>query len=110
MATQEEIKSVVSMIRKTPSEADPDEHTGGNVPKIVVGQQFALRLGFFAHHCKKIQRTNCNHTVTIGTTVNITRIGRFYDNLGTHTISDLPNAPDKFDNKNSRGMLEDIEA
>ena len=64
---------------------DPDEQVGGNVSRIVVGQQFALRLGFFAHYCKYIQRTDRTHTVVIVSTVNITRIGRFYDNLGIHT-------------------------
>ena len=50
MATQEEIKSMVSTIWKTPSDVDPDEQVGGNVSRIVVGQQFALRRGFFAHY------------------------------------------------------------
>jgi len=97
-ATQDEIKTMVSTVRKTPNPAaDAAADT-----KIVVGQQIALRFGFFTHYCKYIERVSRTHTVALGNIANITKIGRFYNSLVSLTIADLSNFPEKFDNKNSR--------
>ena len=77
MAIQEEIKSTVSMIWKTLSNMAADQQIKGIIPRIAVGQQFALHLGFFAHYCEYIQCVNCTHTIQLGFKVSITKIGRF---------------------------------
>ena len=104
-ATEDQIHDLIIAIRNTPSDVN-----NPNSNKIVVGQQFALRLSFLAHYSRYIETIQRNHTDNLGSVVNVTKIGRFFTHHKNHTDADLPDYPAAYDNKNSRVMLEDIDS
>jgi hypothetical protein len=110
-ATETDIRDLISTIRKTPVPPSAGQPVDPNAPKIVVGQQFAIRIQAYAYLCRYLHIVDRAYTPGNQTLVHVTRIGRHFRQFDEdHTDTKLPAHPAAFDNKNSRTMLEDIDS
>ena len=101
MATDREIRDLISTIRKTPSVAN-----NAASPKIVLGQTYAIRILHFMYYSHLIEKVGRQHTIgpagqATSSITNIRIIGRYFERIGDHNESDSPNYPSAFDGKNS---------
>jgi len=110
LATDREIRDLISTIRKTPSIANDATSL-----KIILGQTYAIRILHFMYYSRLIEKVCRQHTIgpagqVTSTIANIRTIGRYFERIGDHDELDSPDYPSAFDGKNCRSLLEDIDS